>query len=113
MQAEAKRARAELQSAQSLPLPMPPEGLRAAAAAARRRTAECEARRAEAEAAAAEFAEQLELMATQLQQARDLQAAAREAVRRAALEPLPLALQARQRVCPRFQDAQCMRTSTV
>eukprot|EP00892_Ulva_mutabilis_P010632 jgi/Ulvmu1/7941/UM004_0174.1 len=92
-QAEAKQARAELQSAQAQPPPTPPEGLRAAAAAARRRAAECEARRADAEAAAAGFTEQLELMAKQLQQARDLQAAAREAVRRAALEPLPVALQ--------------------
>lgn len=93
MQAEAKRARADLQSAQAQPPPTAPEDLRAAAAAVRRRAAECEAHRAEAEAAGAQYTAQLELMAVQLQQAQDLQTAAREAVRRAALEPLPVTLQ--------------------
>lgn len=89
MQADAKKKRAQLTAAQAETPQVAVEALHVNIAAARRRAADAERTRCEAEAMSAEYTQQLELLARQLEEARQMQRRARDAAEQATLATPP------------------------
>ena len=93
VQADAKKKRAQLAAAQAETPQVAVEALQVEITSMRRRAADAERARCETEAISAEYTQQLEVLARQLEEARAMQRGAREAAERATLANPPSAPQ--------------------